>query len=88
MFVINVPLGAVAFAFAWRLIDATATESPPPLDRLGVLLTCTGLGGVTYAGELLARTSPNWAVVVVLTLASAALLWRPPDTCCARRRRW
>jgi MFS family permease len=74
MFVINVPLGAVAFVFAWRLIDATATESPPPLDRLGVLLTCTGLAGVTYAGELLARTSPNWAVVVVLTLASAALL--------------
>jgi EmrB/QacA subfamily drug resistance transporter len=74
MFVINVPLGAVAFAVAWRLIDATATESPPPLDRLGVLLTCTGLGGVTYAGELLARTSPNWGVVIVLTLASAALL--------------
>ena len=62
MFVINVPLGAVAFVVARRLSDATATESPPRLDRLGVLLTCTGLGGVTYAGELLARASPNWGV--------------------------
>jgi MFS family permease len=74
MFVINVPLGAVAFVVAWRLIDATATESPPPLDRLGVLLTCTGLGGVTYAGELLTRASPNWGLVIVLVIVSTALL--------------
>jgi MFS family permease len=57
MFVINLPLGAAAFVVAWRLIDATATESPPPLDRLGVLLTCTGLGGATYAGALLAAAA-------------------------------
>jgi EmrB/QacA subfamily drug resistance transporter len=74
MFVINVPLGVVAFVVAWRLIGATATEEPPPLDRLGVLLTCTGLGGVAYAGELLARERPDWALVVVLAAASAVLL--------------
>ena len=61
------PLGAVAFVVAWRLIDATATASPPRLDRLGVLLTCTGLGGVTYAGELLAR---GWGLVIALALAT------------------
>ena len=74
MFVINVPLGVVAFVVAWRLIDATATEEPPPLDRLGVVLTCTGLGCVAYAGELLARERPDWALAVVLAAASAVLL--------------
>ena len=74
MFVINVPLGVVAFVVARRLITATATEAPPPLDRLGVLLTCSGLGGLTYAAELLSRSSPNWSLVVGLGAASAALL--------------
>jgi EmrB/QacA subfamily drug resistance transporter len=74
MFVINVPLGMIAFVCAWRLIDATATEHPPPLDRLGVLLTCTGLGGATYAGEQLARPRPDWTLVIVLGAASAVLL--------------
>jgi EmrB/QacA subfamily drug resistance transporter len=74
MFVINAPLGAVAFAFAWRLIQAPATEAPPALDRLGVLLTCTGLGGITYAGELLARSRPNWGLVLALAPISAVLL--------------
>jgi EmrB/QacA subfamily drug resistance transporter len=74
MFVINVPLGVIAFAFAWRLIDATEAETPPALDRLGVLLTCTGLGGAMYAGEMLTRDSPDWTMVVVLAVASAALL--------------
>jgi EmrB/QacA subfamily drug resistance transporter len=74
MFVINVPLGAIAFAVAWRLIDATATDDPPPLDRLGVLLSCTGLGLATYAGEQLSRARPDWVLVGVLGTVAAALL--------------
>ena len=74
MFVINVPLGIVAFLFAWRLIDATPTVRPPRLDRLGVVLTCTGLGLLTYTGEQIARDRPHWALVAVLGGASIALL--------------
>jgi EmrB/QacA subfamily drug resistance transporter len=74
MFVINVPLGVVAFVVAWRLIAATPAEAPPRLDRLGVLLTCTGLGCMAYAGEMLARRQPDWALVLILAAASAALL--------------
>jgi EmrB/QacA subfamily drug resistance transporter len=74
MFVINVPLGAIAFMVAWRLIPDTPAEAPPPLDRLGVLLTCTGLGGATYAGAMLARRRPDWALVLILAAVSAALL--------------
>jgi MFS family permease len=74
MFAINVPLGLVAFCVAWRLIVATPSEAPPRLDRLGVLLTCCALGGVTYAGQLLSHRAPDWTLVTVLGLASAALL--------------
>jgi hypothetical protein len=72
MFVINVPLGIVAFAFAWRLITQTATGRPPPLDRLGVLLTCGALGGLTYAGQVVSDGTPDWTLAIVLALASAA----------------
>ena len=47
MFAINVPLGIVALAFAWRLITDTATGTPPPQDKLGVALTCGALGAIT-----------------------------------------
>jgi EmrB/QacA subfamily drug resistance transporter len=74
IFAINLPLGVLAFAVAWRLIPAAETDAPPPLDRLGVLLTCTGLGGLTYAGELLARARPNWGLVSAVAAVAAALL--------------
>src|SRR5579862_9407412 len=47
MFLINVPLGVIAFFFAWRLVtDGPASSgAPPPLDWAGVVLTCLGLGG-------------------------------------------
>jgi EmrB/QacA subfamily drug resistance transporter len=74
LFVINVPLGLIAFALAWRLIRETTTEAPPPLDRLGVVLTCTALGSFTYAGQLVAGQSPDWGLVIALAAVSVALL--------------
>jgi EmrB/QacA subfamily drug resistance transporter len=53
MFLINVPLGIIAFAVATRLIEnLPGTGVTAPLDWLGVLLTCAGLGGLTYAAHL------------------------------------
>jgi EmrB/QacA subfamily drug resistance transporter len=74
MFLINVPLGIVAFCVAWRLIAATTTEAPPPLDRVGVVLTCGALGGLTYTGQLLSGRAPDWTLVLALGVASAGLL--------------
>jgi len=74
MFAINVPLGVVAFAFAWRLITQTATGTPPPLDKLGVVLTCGALGGITYAGQVVSDGTPRWTLAIVLVVASAAML--------------
>ncbi|HEY4024164.1 MAG TPA: MFS transporter [Pseudonocardiaceae bacterium] len=74
LFGINVPLGVIAFAVALRLIDAEDHSAPPPLDWLGLVLTCTGLGGLTYAAHLVADTASDWVPITVLTVCSALLL--------------
>ncbi len=75
IFLINVPLGAVAFAAAWRLVQrGDQAAAPPPLDWAGVLLTCAGLGGLTYAAHLVSLPSPPPAQTAVAAVASAALL--------------
>jgi EmrB/QacA subfamily drug resistance transporter len=75
IFLINVPLGVIAFAAARRLVaggrDSTA---PPPLDWAGVVLTCAGLGGLTYAAHLLSMPAPPPVATAAFGLVSAALL--------------
>ncbi|HJP77861.1 MAG TPA: MFS transporter [Pseudonocardiaceae bacterium] len=74
LFGINVPLGVIAFAVAWRLIDAGDSGSPAGLDWLGLALTCTGLGGLTYAAHLIADTGSGWGPIVALGGGSILLL--------------
>jgi MFS family permease len=77
IFLINVPLGAVAFAAAWRLVTAEPAGSAaaaPPLDWAGVVLTCAGLGGLTYAAHLVSLPAPPAAQAAVLGAVSLALL--------------
>jgi MFS family permease len=80
MFLINVPLGLVAFAVAWRLVTsdpapggATAGKAPP-LDWAGVVLTCAGLGGLTYAAHLLTLPEPPAVQTAAFGAVSVALL--------------
>ncbi|WP_327356954.1 MFS transporter [Streptomyces sp. NBC_01304] len=73
MFLINLPLGVLAFAVARRLIEAGPAGAPPPLDIAGVLLTCTGLGALTWTAHLLTEGA-GWSVVGVLAAGSAAAL--------------
>ncbi|WP_329578753.1 MFS transporter [Kitasatospora sp. NBC_01250] len=74
LFLMNIPLGIAAFGVAWRLIENTGTTAPPPLDRAGVLLTCTGLGGLTYTAHLVAETTASWTVAAAAGAVSLALL--------------
>jgi len=75
IFLINVPLGAVAFCVAWRLIrGGREAAAPPPLDWAGVLLTCAGLGGLTYTAHLVSLPAPPPGQTAVVAVASAALL--------------
>ncbi|WP_329563197.1 MFS transporter [Kitasatospora sp. NBC_01266] len=74
LFLINIPLGIVAFGVAWRLIENTGAGTPPPLDWVGVLLTCTGLAGVTYTADLVAQGTAPWITVTACAAGSFALL--------------
>ncbi|MBS1864273.1 MAG: MFS transporter, partial [Actinobacteria bacterium] len=75
IFLINVPLGALAFAVAMRLIESPHLPRPPALDRLGVLFTCLGLGGFTYAADLVSQPQPRWGVAIAIGALGAAFLF-------------
>jgi MFS family permease len=77
LFLINVPLGVVAFCVAWRLVTnggLGGVATPPPLDWAGVVLTCAGLGGLTYGAHLLSLPAPPVALTTGFLLVSVALL--------------
>jgi EmrB/QacA subfamily drug resistance transporter len=74
LFLINLPLGIIAFTVAVRLIPSVPTLAPPPLDWAGVVLTCLGLGGLTYTASLLSQNPTPWIVLAALGPASLAIL--------------
>ena len=75
IFLINLPLGALAFVLAWRLIEPRPVPASPPLDRIGLLLTFAGLAALTYTAQLLAEPSQIvWALVAAIGAAAVVLL--------------
>jgi EmrB/QacA subfamily drug resistance transporter len=75
IFLINAPLGVIAFAVAWRLITGSGPRTvPPPLDWAGVVLTCAGLGGLTYTAHLLSLAGPPVTATTAWAAGSAAAL--------------
>jgi EmrB/QacA subfamily drug resistance transporter len=74
LFLINLPLGVLAWVAAWRLIRGGRSATTPPLDVVGVLLTCAGLAAATYTAQLLSETVVNWTAAVALAAAAAVLL--------------
>ena len=76
MFLINVPLGVIAFCAAWRLVtDGPAADGArPPLDWAGVVLTCLGLGGLTYGAHLVSLPAAPAALTATFLAGSVALL--------------
>jgi len=74
LFLINLPLGVVGLACAWRLIHGRPAETPPRLDRLGVILSCGGLAALTWGAHLIADSHPGWPLAAALGLVSVVLL--------------
>ena len=66
IFLINVPLGALAFAAALRLVPASDQPRPPGLDWVGFALSGLGLGLVTYAAGLLEAERVRWSALIAL----------------------
>ena len=74
IFLINIPLGILAFIAAWRLLDRHDLGGAAPLDRVGVVLTGAGLAALTYGAHLLSEDRPPWALAGLLLAGAAALL--------------
>lgn len=75
MFLVNLPLGAVAFAVAWRLVQAGPEAGRPPrLDWWGVALTSTGLGALTWTAHLLSAAGAAWGPAAATGSLSVLLL--------------
>ena len=74
LFLVNVPLGALALVVAWRLIDSPPTADAPPLDPVGVVLTCGGLASATYMAYLLSLRTVPWFGVIVCAVAAVIAL--------------
>ena len=76
IFLVNLPIGAIAFVAAWRMIQGTAVRSRPRLDVRGAILTCIGLGGFVAASHLVSEPHPTWALAFGLGVAAIVVLVR------------
>ncbi len=60
IFVINLPLGAVALVAAVIVVPRQSVESVHNLDWLGFVFSCIGLGALVFVGALLSSATPPW----------------------------
>jgi EmrB/QacA subfamily drug resistance transporter len=74
IFFVNVPVGAVAFALAWRMLPRTDSGEAGPLDVLGLALLPTGAAAIVYGlSELGSGASLGSVVVLAPVVAGVAL---------------
>ncbi len=80
IFLINLPVAAVAAWLAWRKVDESRADDSPPLDSAGALLATAGLGLATFGLTVLAARggtgagSFNAAALAALAAGVAALV--------------
>jgi EmrB/QacA subfamily drug resistance transporter len=70
IFLVNVPLGVVAFVVAMQLIPPSAEGRPPSLDWGGLALTCLAVASLVVLADLLASAVLRPVPVVVLAVLS------------------
>jgi EmrB/QacA subfamily drug resistance transporter len=75
IFLINVPLGAIALALSFRLVPDVRSDDPGPLDGRGFLLAALGIAALVFGLEEVAARRPHWALGIgALVVAAAALI--------------
>ncbi|MGV4987464.1 DHA2 family efflux MFS transporter permease subunit [Streptomyces sp. NPDC001709] len=67
IFLINVPIGVLAFALAWRLVPALATEHHT-FDVIGILLSCAGVFLLVYG--LQEGNNHDWSTGIWLVIGA------------------
>jgi hypothetical protein len=56
------------------MVESPPSAVPPPLDAMGALLTCGGLGTATYMAYLLSQRTVAWEEAGAFAVASVVLL--------------
>lgn len=74
IFLINVPVGVIAFVIALRIVPDLAGAEVPPLDWLGLTLACTGLAALVYASALVSGVGFAAVPFIVSLVIGLALL--------------
>lgn len=74
IFYLNLPLGILAFYFAWKLIPNDRNPTPQPFDTEGFLLGGGGLFCTLWAVELVSGDGTPWAQAVGFLIAGVLLL--------------
>ncbi len=74
IFYINLPLGLVAMALAWRLIPALTDSERRPFDGVGFISTGVAMISLVYGMEMLGAQQPDVGLALVLMAIGIAAL--------------
>lgn len=75
IFYINLPLGLIAMALAWRLIPDIHDDDRRPFDGIGFTGTAVAMISLVYGLEMLGQSQVNVLPTVSLLVLGAAALW-------------
>lgn len=74
IFYINLPLGLIAMALAWRLIPTLTDSERRPFDGVGFISTGVAMISLVYGMEILGAHQPDvWLAVGLMAIGIAAL---------------
>jgi len=74
IFLVNLPIGAIAFVLAWRMLPQTDSGEAGPLDVFGLALLSTASTALVYGLSQLGTHSSLTAPIVVWPIAIAIVL--------------
>jgi EmrB/QacA subfamily drug resistance transporter len=84
IFYVNVPIGALGLALSYAFIANVKEEDPPPLDRMGFVLSGLGLSAFVFGLAVLGENTGELALGLALTAAGllicAAYVWHARRT--------
>ncbi|MGO3884807.1 MAG: MFS transporter [Mycetocola sp.] len=74
LFLINIPLGLIAFVVAWRVFPATPERTAGRFDVTGLVLLGAGLGVLVAAAHLISEGLDHWQLTLMLGAAALVIL--------------
>ena len=75
IFFINLPLGLIAMALAWRIIPNIREKERRPFDAPGFVATAVAMVSLVYVMELLGAERPDMLLAAALLIVGGGALW-------------